>query len=195
MQTLGQRLKESMTLCGYTPAKLAKESDVSRQYIYNLLNDTSKKPDISVLEKVYQCFDVSRRWFMTGRGEPYEHELVQSLSFIDVIVNYVVNSGVTHSKECKVPDLFSHNSHSVEQYEFFYFPEVDECFPANTLVVVEKALRPGPGLFLIHDKAEESRSVFTTAVRRDNGQQVIFDVPEDNIVLGRIRHMLYYRLD
>nr|MDT0252791.1 helix-turn-helix transcriptional regulator [Endozoicomonas sp.] len=43
MQTLGQRLKESMALCGYTPAKLEKESGVSRQYIYNLLNDAEKE--------------------------------------------------------------------------------------------------------------------------------------------------------
>lgn len=195
MQTLGQRLKESMALCGYTPAKLAKESGVSRQYVYNLLNDTSKKPDISVLEKVYQCFDVSRRWFMSGRGEPYEHELIHSLSLVETVVNFVINSQVAGSKDCNVPDLFSQNNHSVEQYKFFYFPEVDECFPANTLVVVERAPRPGPGLFLICDNSDERRSVLTTAIRRDNGFQVTFDLPENHTVLGRIRHMLHYRLD
>ena len=200
---VAERLAEAMELAGIASIpKLARKTGIDRNYLYRLINGEIGNPQ-KYLETLSKALGVSTLWFSTGKGAPYDHESTQDPSVVwrqatfSTKVTVVPPEGEIYDVIASVPDLFASPSHQPKQpdrYRFFYVPEMIESFPGLTLLMVEKALRPGPGIFLAWKTVDGYKRLFTFTCTY-SGLDIISTREPDSEVIGRIRNMDYWKLD
>ncbi|MGO0305893.1 helix-turn-helix domain-containing protein [Endozoicomonas acroporae] len=202
-QGVGQRLVQAMELAGIASvSKLARRTGIDRGYLYRLANGDIRNPH-KHLEDLAKATGVGSAWLGTGKGGPYDHErrqdqpLVHRLPVMETSVTVIPVHGEPYEVRGFVPDLFSNEHHQLQDaglYEFYYVPEMIESFPGLTLLTVETALRPGPGLFLAWKTDNNIKRLYSFTCTYA-GLEVVSTRAPDMEVIGRVRNMDYWKLD
>lgn len=195
---MAKRFAQAMKLSGYSNAsRLAKKSGIDRGYLYRIYNGEIGTPH-KYLEPLARAMNVSPDWLGYGRGGPYDHER-QSLQqgVITTSVTVVPSEGDCYDIDVTVPDIFSSLRHIPkyrETYRFYYLPEMNEYFPGNTLLTVEKEMKPGPGLVLAWYESD-GRKKLGSFQRFYKDQEQKTNREPGMEVIGRVRNMDYWKVD
>ncbi|WP_067585824.1 hypothetical protein [Endozoicomonas ascidiicola] len=79
-------------------------------------------------------------------------------------------------------------------YEYYYVPETIEYFTGFTLLVVERELRPGPGMFLAQREENGKKQLCSFQISYKGLDQSSTRSP-DMQTIGRVRIMDYWELN
>ncbi|WP_422444135.1 helix-turn-helix domain-containing protein [Endozoicomonas sp. ALB091] len=195
---VAERFKLAMELAGIkTVTKLAWKSGVERAYIYRLLSGDIAKPH-KYLEPLSKALGVDPNWLGNGKGGIYDFERPSlKKGVIKTTVTVVPLEGSPFEAELMVPDIFNSLRHVPQEpnlYAYFYLPETNNYFPANTLLTVEVIFRPGPGMFLAWYESGGMKQLgcfnryYDQSGEKSNAQ-------DGMEVIGRIRNMDYWKMD
>ena len=190
-----ERLITAMDLAGITSVpQLARRSGLPRSYVYKLHTGEIQHPQ-KHLEALCLALDVSQVWLATGKGGPYDHER-KSLKrgILKASVTVVPMEGNHYDIDLNVPNIFSSPRHvprDASRYRYFYLPEMNNEFPGNTLLTVEKESTPGPGIFL----AWNSDRQLVSYKRYFNGDALEENREHGMEPIGRVRNMDYWKVD
>ncbi|WP_419532931.1 helix-turn-helix domain-containing protein [Endozoicomonas sp.] len=206
---MAERLEQAMALSGITGvSKLARRTKIDRGYLYKLANGEIGNPH-KYLERLAEAMGVSPQWLGYGRGGPYDHER-KSLrqGAFRTTVTVVPSEGGDYDIDISVPDIFNSQRHvprDPELYRFIYLPEMNDYFPGNTLLTVEKKPRPEPGIYLawyiINGKKKLGcYQAFYDECELKNTQKITVNNKTANQrgeaqLIGRVRNMDYWKVD
>ncbi len=96
-----------------------------------------------------------------------------------------------------MPDVFASQQYKFrgkKLYEYYYVTETVECFTGFTLLVVERELRPGPGMFLALREENGKKQLCSFLISYKGLDQTNTRTP-DMQTIGRVRIMDYWELE
>lgn len=200
--TFAERLATAMNLKGIkTASALSRETGIERSYMYRLASGKIDNPH-KYVERLAFATGVSSHWLGTGNGDPYDPEPetpkgppVNPTMLTHVTV--VPPEGDWYEVTARVPDIFlseQHKPRDKKRYEYYYVPETIEYFTGFTLLVVERELRPGPGLFLAQREENGKKQLCSFMISYKGLDQTSTREP-DMQTIGRVRIMDYWALD
>ncbi len=197
--TFAERLAIAMELKGIkTVSSLARRTGIDRSYLYRMANGDIRNPH-KYIDALASATDVSSSWLYTGKGSPYEDELQPSIPQGTLIrtVTIIPPEGGCYDVEARIPDLFGspwHKAWKPELYHFYYVPEMIDCFPGFTLLMVEKEPQPGPGLYIAwrNENDKERLCSFHCSFK---GMEIVSTHEPDMVVIGRVRNMDYWEME
>ncbi len=200
--TFADRLAIAMELKGVkSPTSLSRRTGIERSYLYRLISGDIKNPH-KYVEALAKATGVCSHWLDTGKGSPYEHEKKPSQKCTTqgtllTKVTVIPPDGECFDVSANVPDIFTSQSHKPrkpDQYAYYYVPEMIDCLPGFTLLMVEKEQRPGPGFFLAWRKEGDKKELCSFHVTF-KGMDVKSTKEPDMEVIGRIRIMDYWEME
>ncbi len=200
--TFADRLATAMKLKGIeTPSGLSRETGIERSYMYRLASGKIDNPH-KYVERLADATGVSAHWLGTGIGDPYDPEPEPTRprplnTAMLTHVTVVPPEGDWYEVTARVPDVFTSEQHKPRDkklYEYYYVPETIECFTGFTLLVVERELRPGPGLFLAQREENGKKQLCSFMISYKGLDQTSTRQP-DMQTIGRVRIMDYWELD
>ncbi len=200
--TFADRLTTAMKLKGIkTASALSRETGIERGYMYRLASGKIDNPH-KYVERLAVATGVSSHWLGTGIGDPYDPEpetTKEPLAHPTMLthVTVVPPEGDWYEVPARVPDVFASQQHKPRDkklYEYYYVPETIECFTGFTLLVVERELRPGPGMFLAL-REEKGKKQLCSFLISYKGLDQTSTRTLDMQTIGRVRIMDYWELD
>jgi transcriptional regulator with XRE-family HTH domain len=96
--TLGQRLRFLITHSGLNIKKFSEISGIHYRTLQRYLDD-SREPSSEALKQIYDCFDISIDWLITGTGSMSRQQLDDFGSDDKELVNLVRQLGVNQRNE------------------------------------------------------------------------------------------------
>lgn len=200
--TFAERLARAMDLKGVkTASALSRETGIERSYLYRLASGKIDNPH-KYVERLADATGVSGHWLSTGIGDPYDPEPERTKEppanpAMLTHVTVVPPEGDWYEVTAKVPDVFlsyQHKPRDKKLYEYYYVPETIECFTGFTLLMVERELRPGPGMFLALREVNGKKKLCNFLITYKGLDQTSTRTP-DMQTIGRVRIMDYLELE
>ncbi|WP_163373039.1 helix-turn-helix domain-containing protein [Endozoicomonas acroporae] len=201
-KTFADRLATAMKLKGIkTASALSRDTGIERSYMYRLGSGKIDNPH-KYVERLAVATGVSSHWLSTGLGDPYDPEPEKpkepsANATMLTHVTVVPPEGDWYEVTARVPDVFvsqQHKPRDKKLYEYYYVPETIECFTGFTLLVVERELRPGPGMFLAQREVNGKQQLCSFLISYKGLDQTSTRQP-DMQTIGRVRIMDYWELD
>ncbi|WP_163372922.1 helix-turn-helix domain-containing protein [Endozoicomonas acroporae] len=201
-KTFADRLATAMKLKGIkTASALSRDTGIERSYMYRLASGKIDNPH-KYVERLAVATGVSSHWLSTGLGDPYDPEPEKpkepsANATMLTHVTVVPPEGDWYEVTASVPDVFvsqQHKPRDKKLYEYYYVPETIECFTGFTLLVVERELRPGPGMFLARREVNGKQQLCSFLISYKGLDQTSTRQP-DMQTIGRVRIMDYWELD
>ncbi|WP_163371784.1 helix-turn-helix domain-containing protein [Endozoicomonas acroporae] len=196
------RLARAMELKGVkTASALSRETGIERSYLYRLASGKIDNPH-KYVERLADATGVSGHWLSTGIGDPYDPEPERTKEppanpAMLTHVTVVPPEGDWYEVTAKVPDVFlsyQHKPRDKKLYEYYYVPETIESFTGFTLLMVERELRPGPGMFLAFREVNGKKKLCNFLLTYKGLDQTSSRTP-DMQTIGRVRIMDYWELE
>ena len=201
-KTFADRLATAMKLKGIkTASALSRDTGIERSYMYRLAGGKIDNPH-KYVERLAVATGVSSHWLSTGLGDPYDPEPEKpkepaANATMLTHVTVVPPEGDWYEVTASVPDVFvsqQHKPRDKKLYEYYYVPETIECFTGFTLLVVERELRPGPGMFLARCEVNGKQQLCSFLISY-KGLDQTSTRQSDMQTIGRVRIMDYWELD
>ncbi|WP_067514983.1 hypothetical protein [Endozoicomonas ascidiicola] len=154
------------------------------------------------VERLAFATGVSSHWLSSGIGDPHDPEPETSkepLATPTMLTHVTVipPEGEWYEVTAQVADIFlsqQHKPRDKKLYEYYYVPETIEYFTGFTLLVVERELRPGPGIFLAQREENGKKQLCSFQISYKGLDQSSTRSP-DMQTIGRVRIMDYWELN
>ncbi|CAM3587816.1 Helix-turn-helix domain protein [Vibrio aerogenes CECT 7868] len=174
MRHIGDRLRETMRMRGISATQLARELNLGKGHISNIMTGRIQSPK-KHLPAIADYLQVSQSWLLTGEGS-YEELPVAVFPVYEMKAGMKQQAGM-----CKVPGMFSSDEN---------FGVISDSLPRHCLVIVSSE-NTGDGLYLVED--DQHRLVIASRndlVTRLEWSYLSATEPHQPSVIGKIEMII-----
>jgi transcriptional regulator with XRE-family HTH domain len=86
--TIGDRLRYLLEVRGYTQVEVAAKIGLTQAAISNIVTQSSRKPSAPTLLKLAAALQANPDWIMTGRGEPFEINVIGASAEKELLASF-----------------------------------------------------------------------------------------------------------